>query len=108
MMAPNGRGAFPQAGGRGQGQMNMPAGMGRMPQGRGGAVMPGMGQPDMTEGRQGVPSATLNALSNAPPQNQKQILGEALYPKIQAQQPELAGKITGMLLEMDNTELVAL
>ena len=108
MMAPNGRGAFPQAGGRGQGQMNMPAGMGRMPQGRGGAGMPGMGQPDMTEGRQGVPSATLNALSNAPPQNQKQILGEALYPKIQAQQPELAGKITGMLLEMDNTELVAL
>jgi polyadenylate-binding protein len=44
----------------------------------------------------------------APPNQQKQMLGEALYPKIQAQQPELAGKITGMLLEMDNTELLGL
>jgi polyadenylate-binding protein len=47
-------------------------------------------------------------LTAAPPQQQKQMLGEALYPKIQAQQPELAGKITGMLLEMDNAELLGL
>ena len=39
---------------------------------------------------------------------QKQMLGEAIYPKIQSMQPELAGKITGMLLEMDPPELVAL
>jgi len=50
----------------------------------------------------------MNALSAAPPAQQKQMLGEALYPKIHEQQPELAGKITGMLLEMDNSELLEL
>ena len=47
-------------------------------------------------------------LATVPPQQQKQILGEALFPKIQVMQPELAGKITGMLLEMENQELVNL
>jgi polyadenylate-binding protein len=47
-------------------------------------------------------------LSAAPAGQQKQMLGEALYPKIHDMQPELAGKITGMLLEMDNTELINL
>lgn len=46
------------------------------------------------------------ALANATPQEQKQMLGERLFPLIQNMQPELAGKITGMLLEIDNTELL--
>jgi hypothetical protein len=34
------------------------------------------------------------------------MLGERLFPLIQGMQPDLAGKITGMLLEIDNTELL--
>ncbi|EJU05344.1 polyadenylate binding protein [Dacryopinax primogenitus] len=47
-------------------------------------------------------------LANASAGEQKQILGEAIYMKIHAMQPELAGKITGMLLEMETTELIHL
>jgi len=46
------------------------------------------------------------ALANATPQEQKQMLGERLFPLIQNMHPDLAGKITGMLLEIDNTELL--
>lgn len=55
----------------------------------------------------GGPPASVN-LDAGDLRHQKQALGETLYPKIQVLQPELAGKITGMLLEMDNQELVAL
>ncbi|ORZ03974.1 hypothetical protein BCR43DRAFT_484288 [Syncephalastrum racemosum] len=56
----------------------------------------------------GTASLTAAALANAEPEQQKQILGERLYPLIHAQQPEFSGKITGMLLEMDNSELLNL
>ena len=51
---------------------------------------------------------TAQALASAPPAKQKNMIGERLYPLIQAQQPQRAGKITGMLLEMDNGELLNL
>ncbi|KAG9958590.1 hypothetical protein KCU61_g8222, partial [Aureobasidium melanogenum] len=66
-------------------------------------------------------SSTLGtqAISDVSPALQKQMLGEALYPKIheqqlklaalypkvRARQPELTAKLTGMLLELDNAEL---
>jgi len=51
---------------------------------------------------------TAAALAAAPPGMQKQMLGEKLFPRISRFQPELAGKITGMMLEMDNSELLML
>lgn len=51
-------------------------------------------------------------IASAPIDQQKRILGEELYPKIvstgKAQEPEAAGKITGMMLDLDNQEILAL
>jgi len=55
---------------------------------------------------QGQEPLTATMLAAAPPQEQKQMLGERLFPLIQRMFPDLAGKITGMLLEIDNAELV--
>ncbi|XP_033120506.1 embryonic polyadenylate-binding protein-like isoform X2 [Anneissia japonica] len=49
---------------------------------------------------------TPSRLAQATPQEQKQMLGERLYHIIQPSHGELAGKITGMLLEIDNAELL--
>lgn len=84
-----------------QGNMGRGGAPGRNGQGRGQAPM---GAPE------GVPSAALQQqIANAGgPAQQKQMLGELIFPKIQVIQPDLAGKITGMLLEMDNSELINL
>lgn len=49
---------------------------------------------------------TSSMLAEAQPQEQKQMLGERLFPLIHGMYPDLAGKITGMLLEIDNSELI--
>jgi len=57
----------------------------------------------------GVPTElTADSLAAADKMTQKQMLGERLYPAIAQKTPQLAGKITGMLLEMDNSELLLL
>jgi polyadenylate-binding protein len=48
------------------------------------------------------------ALAAADPAMQKNMIGERLYPLIFVHEPSKAGKITGMLLEMDNAELLNL
>ncbi|XP_056446978.1 polyadenylate-binding protein 4 isoform X2 [Gadus chalcogrammus] len=55
---------------------------------------------------QGQEPLTSSMLAAAPPQEQKQMLGERLFPLIQSMHASLAGKITGMLLEIDNSELL--
>lgn len=50
----------------------------------------------------------LNAttLASATPEDQKQILGARLFPYVEKMYPDLAGKITGMLLEIETAELL--
>jgi polyadenylate-binding protein len=56
--------------------------------------------------RQGKEPLTASMLASAAPNDQKQMLGERLFPLIQRMYPDMAGKITGMLLEIDNSELL--
>ncbi|KAG7228206.1 hypothetical protein INR49_013369 [Caranx melampygus] len=55
---------------------------------------------------QGPEPLTASMLAAAPHMDQKRLLGERLYPLIHVHHPNLAGKITGMLLEIDNSELL--
>ena len=131
MMGQQGRGGYPmpygvpvpQQGRGGRGPMGRGGRGGPMPPGQqpikfnqqvrnaggpmgGGQPMPPPpqgGAPPMSEG-----ALTASALASASPAEQKNMLGERLYPLIHQSQPDLAGKITGMLLEMDNSELLHL
>lgn len=57
-----------------------------------------------------APPAALNkeALQKLPAQQQKQQLGEQLYAQNYRLRPELAGKLTGMMLELPNAEILEL
>ncbi|XP_059159232.1 polyadenylate-binding protein 4-like isoform X2 [Physella acuta] len=99
--------------------LTRPQGPGPIPQQGRPAAYPAGARPPMT-GQPGRPMPqsqqsvvipgqdplTASMLAAAPPQEQKQMLGERLFPLIQRMYPELAGKITGMLLEIDNSELL--
>jgi polyadenylate-binding protein len=75
---------------------------------RGAPDAPIPAQPPVAPSPPDAPSFDTIALRNAGATEQKQILGEYIYMRIAPTQPELAGKITGMLLEMDNNELIQL
>ncbi|XP_065221329.1 polyadenylate-binding protein 4-like [Planococcus citri] len=55
---------------------------------------------------QGQEPLTATMLASADINEQKQMLGERLFPLIQSMYSDLAGKITGMLLEIDNSDLL--
>ncbi|CAL5206033.1 unnamed protein product [Lathyrus oleraceus] len=52
--------------------------------------------------------ALATALANAPPEQQRTMLGEALYPLVDQLEHDSAAKVTGMLLEMDQPEVLHL
>jgi polyadenylate-binding protein len=65
-------------------------------------------QPQQSEPIPQEPHTHMNAslLATSTPSEQKQMIGERLFPLVQEFQPTMAGKITGMLLEIDNSELL--
>ncbi|KAK9110567.1 hypothetical protein Sjap_018627 [Stephania japonica] len=87
-----------------------------VPQGLMGPMMPlpldvsGMPGAPVEAQRSGpVPIGTLaSALASAGPEQQRQMLGEQLFPLVERIEHDVAGKITGMLLEMDQTEVLHL
>merc|ERR550532_1273453 len=67
------------------------------------AMNPGGGQSKGQVNQELV--SQLSRLDNA---EAKQLLGEKLFVEVTKYEKDAAGKITGMLLEMDNTELILL
>ncbi|CAI9104631.1 OLC1v1003341C1 [Oldenlandia corymbosa var. corymbosa] len=104
-------------------QQMLPRGRGfRYPQGRPmpDASMPGVAGGILPYDMAGMPmrevgvslpvpiGALASALANASPADQRTMLGENLYPQVEQLEPDTAAKVTGMLLEMDQTEVLHL
>lgn len=134
-LMPVGQPRQPQQGGPQQ-RRSRPGGGRQGPQGAAGGRQQGQGQPAykynnnvrnqqpvgdsaVAAGRPAAPveastnsriaQETMAALAAAPSEDaKKNILGERLFPMIEQSQGSRAGKITGMLLEMDNNELILL
>ncbi|GMP45329.1 hypothetical protein CsSME_00013889 [Camellia sinensis var. sinensis] len=70
--------------------------------------MSGMMPRDAAIGQPMPVPALATALANAPPDQQRTMLGENLYPLVDQLEHEHAAKVTGMLLEMDQTEVLHL
>ncbi|XP_076940658.1 polyadenylate-binding protein 2-like [Bidens hawaiensis] len=85
-----------------------------MPRGRMYRYPPGRNMGDVSMGVGVIPSqpipigALASALANASPSEQRTMLGENLYPLVEQLEAESAAKVTGMLLEMDQTEVLHL
>ena len=54
------------------------------------------------------PAPTAAQLNAAPPEQQRIMLGEALYPLVESIERDHAAKVTGMLLEMEKAEVLNL
>ncbi|KAG2303136.1 hypothetical protein Bca52824_031787 [Brassica carinata] len=101
-------------------QMHPRGRMFRYPQGRGSGGppdVPGMLPYEMPSNMplrdpvlsQHVPVGALaTSLANASPDHQRTMLGENLYPLVEQLEADSAAKVTGMLLEMDQTEVLHL
>ncbi|KAG8835290.1 Protein phosphatase PP2A regulatory subunit B [Serendipita sp. 399] len=76
--------------------------------GRGGMPLPVVGGRKPLVMEPNPAAISVAHIVSAPPENQKQLIGEIIYMRVYEQYPDLAGKITGMLLEMDNSELIHL
>ncbi|CAL9757363.1 unnamed protein product [Musa acuminata subsp. burmannicoides] len=102
-MLPRGGRPYRYPPGRGMPEVGNPEGMFSPPYDMGGmpARHAGMSQP--------VPVGELtSALANATPEQQRLMLGESLYPLVDQLEHGYAAKVTGMLLEMDQNEVLHL